>query len=390
MLFDAKNFNGEVFDTIVRTTPNLRMNQLISSRAITEKNDYAGQLPDQKGGHFISTIIKARIGGSADNYDGSTDITTDSRGNYTMGRIVIGRAHGWTEKDFSADITGDDYMPAGAEVAEYFDDIDQDCLLATLNGIYSMTGTANLEFVNGHTLDVSANSDGVFNATTLNIAMQQALGDRKAKFSLAIMHSVVATNLENLKLLEYMKYTDAQGIERTLTLATLNGRMVLIDDTMPVTVVAAVYTITADIALDADKTYYTRSGSAGAYVYTAVATPDVANIATYYELTTAAYTKYTTYVLGDGAVEYTNCPVSVPSEMDRNILTNGGETTLVQRQRKIFAPFGISWKSPSIISPTNTQLETGANWELANDNSLTTKKYYPVKDIAIARIITRG
>ncbi len=39
------------------------------------------------------------------------------------------------------------------------------------------------------------------------------------------------------------------------------------------------YTITTDVALDDDKTYYTKSGA----VYTAVASPLVANIATYYE-----------------------------------------------------------------------------------------------------------
>lgn len=39
------------------------------------------------------------------------------------------------------------------------------------------------------------------------------------------------------------------------------------------------YTKTADVALDEDKTYYTVSDS----VYTAVAAPDVADIATYYE-----------------------------------------------------------------------------------------------------------
>jgi len=51
---------------------------------------------------------------------------------------------------------------------------------------------------------------------------------------------------------------------------------------------AAVYTITSDVAIAAGKTYYTRSGSEGSYVYTAVASPLVADIATYYELTTAA------------------------------------------------------------------------------------------------------
>lgn len=50
----------------------------------------------------------------------------------------------------------------------------------------------------------------------------------------------------------------------------------------------AVYTITSDVAVNAAKTYYTRSGNAGSYVYTAVASPAVANIATYYEMTTPA------------------------------------------------------------------------------------------------------
>lgn len=48
-----------------------------------------------------------------------------------------------------------------------------------------------------------------------------------------------------------------------------------------------VYTLTSDTALVDGKTYYTRSGSgtnASPYKYTAVASPAVANIATYYEL----------------------------------------------------------------------------------------------------------
>ena len=43
------------------------------------------------------------------------------------------------------------------------------------------------------------------------------------------------------------------------------------------------YALTADVALVTGKEYFTRSGSAGAYVYTKVETPDVQNIATYYE-----------------------------------------------------------------------------------------------------------
>lgn len=43
------------------------------------------------------------------------------------------------------------------------------------------------------------------------------------------------------------------------------------------------YASTADVALVTGKEYFTRSGNAGAYVYTEVETPDVGNIATYYE-----------------------------------------------------------------------------------------------------------
>lgn len=388
MLFDEKNFNGEVFDTLVQNTPNLRLNELLKSGAIVEKSQYASMLPDQQGGHFITTLIKARIDGTPVNYDGNTDITATSRGNYAMGRIVIGRANGWTEKDFSSDITGDDYEPAAAEVAEYWDDVDQNTLISILKGIFSMSTGEGKNFVEKHTYNIAPRKNGnMFDATTLNIAMQRALGDRKAKFALAVMHSAVSTNLENLNLVEYMKYTDNDGIERELGIATLNGRILLIDDTMPV----------QEGYFDADST------TEGALkVVDDTETPATGEIklsdanAAYLGASTLAAAdyvvldkEYTTYVLGDASIEYTNCGVKTPSELDRNATKNGGETSLITRQRKVFAPFGISWKSNTIISPTDEQLENGANWEIANSNE-GTKKYYPIKAIAIAQIKSRG
>ena len=76
MLFDLKNFNGEVFGAYVDTVPNLNRNELLKSKAIVEKTQYASMLPDQTGGNFITVPIKARITGDADNYDGGTDIKT--------------------------------------------------------------------------------------------------------------------------------------------------------------------------------------------------------------------------------------------------------------------------------------------------------------------------
>lgn len=47
------------------------------------------------------------------------------------------------------------------------------------------------------------------------------------------LHSVVATNLENLNLLTALKYTDKDGVTRDLTLYSWNGKLVVVDDGMP-------------------------------------------------------------------------------------------------------------------------------------------------------------
>ena len=108
-------------------------------------------------------------------------------------------------------------------------------------------------------------------------------------------------------------------------------------------------------------------------------------------MTAEGYTRYTTYALGDGAIEYTDCGAKVPSEVDRDPKTNGGEDTLYTRQRKCFAPYGISFTKASMarLSPTAAELETGANWELVNDGA-TTKTYIEDKRIPIARILSRA
>jgi len=77
-----------------------------------------------------------------------------------------------------------------------------------------------------------------------------------------------------------------------LALSDRDGAFVLLgtDPGEAVEAAAAEYALTSDTALTSGKTYYTRSGSAGSYVYTAVTSPLVANIATYYEMTQAAVT----------------------------------------------------------------------------------------------------
>ena len=259
--------------------------------------------------------------------------------------IVVGRAKAWTEKDFSFELTGHDFMADIArQVADYWDDIDQTTILKVLEGIFGVT-TNN--FNTDHTLDITADTDPNVGATTLNNAIQKAAGANKGMFGAVIMHSQIATNLENLQILTYWKENDANGVQRPVALASWNGRTVFIDDEVPVEAIAAT---------QADP----------------------------------AYNKYTTYVLGQGAFDYCDCGAKVPNETSRNPATNGGEDTLYTRQRKLFAPHGFSFVQPStpIVSPTDTQLATAARWTIVKDTAGT--GYFPSAALPFARIISRG
>ena len=107
-----------------------------------------------------------------------------------------------------------------------------------------------------------------------------------------------------------------------------------------------------------------------------------------------AFTEYTTYVMGNGAFSYEDIGAKVPYAMARDEKTDGGVDLLYTRQRKVFAPFGISYekKSQATLSPTNEELKKGENWTLVHSGETTESKrsYINHKAVPIARIISRG
>lgn len=386
--FDAKSFNEKAFKYSVERVPNLKTNELKKSKALVGNKDIRDAFTSEDGAQYARIAMRGLAEGDAVNYDGQTDITATTSKTFEQGVVVVGRAKGFVEKDFSYDVTGGkDFMENVAEqIAEYKDGLDQNTILAVLKGIFAMTGTKETEFVNKHTMQVN----GKMEATTLNTATNKACGANKKKFTMVFMHSDVSTGLENLNLIERLKYTDKDGITRSLELGTWNGKLVIVDDDMPAEEVAATYEKTADTDIVDGKTYYTKSGSN----YNVVASPSKDNISTYYELKDEAHTEYTTYVLGNGSISYEDLGVKVPYEMDRDPAKNGGQDTLYIRQRKCFAPFGISYekKSQATLSPTDTELANGANWALVNSGEDTEgdRSYINHKAIPIARIISRG
>ena len=382
--FDAKSFNEKAFGKYMTAVPNTRLNKLRASRAITGDARLRETFKDNSQTGTVYAILPyfGLLGGEAQNYDGQTDVKTDRTKTFEQGVFTYGRMHGWTEADFSYDVTGGvDFMAnVRAQLMEYWNTVDQNTILAILDGVFAMgaTGTgeikkANAEFVDKHTLDVSATDHNVVEATTLNKAVQKACGDNKQRFSLVFMHSTVSTNLENLKLLTYLKYTDPQGIERDLSLGTWNGKLVVVDDSMP--------------TVDAPATYVRTVRSA--QVLKATVAKSIKDIAAgEYVLSLAAGTAYTSYILGDGAIGFEDLGAKVPYEMVRDAKTAGGEDTLISRKRNAVSVAGISYTkaSQATNSPTDAELKTGANWSLVNDGTNAISH----KAIPIARIISRG
>lgn len=341
--FDEKLFNPQAFGRYMDVIPRVRMNELIRSRALQPNSQIRQAFSNQTGVVFAKLPMFGRLDGDPLNYDGETDITATSTKTYGRGVVVTGRAKAWVEKDFSEDITGGaGFMSNVArQVSEYWEGVDQDTVLHILNGIFGMTGAGNAEFVEQHTFDISSRPEPNVNAATLNSAIQQASGDQKRIYTLACLHSAIATNLENLKLLTYFLYNDANGIQRQLNIGTWNGRLVLVDDGMH----------TVDIG--------------------------------------GGNMLYTTFVLGNGAFDYENVGAEVPYEVKRDPKTNGGENYLYTRQRKVFAPYGIGFTQAAMAtnSPTKAELENPANWAVVNDGSGNPITH---KAIPIARIISRG
>ncbi|MBD5103731.1 MAG: phage coat protein [Ruminococcaceae bacterium] len=354
--FDSKSFNPQAFGAYVNRIPNVKKNELAKSGAVGS-NEYAkAALSSQTGSLYARIPYFGRIDGStSQNNDGVSDITATNTTTYEQGFVTASRMDSWTERSFSKNITaGVDFMDNVAQqIGDYKQEVKQNMLLAILEGVFAMNTKGNTaaakaakEFVEKHTYDISENADdNKVGADTLNKAIQNACGDNKSAFSLVIMHSEIATNLENLRLMKYLTYTDKDGITRDLAIGSWNGRTVLIDDSMPVEETA---------------------GGEGK----------------------AAQTKYTTYVLGKGAVVLDDIGDSVPYEMSRDPKTNGGQDTLYVRDRYICGVDGISFEKPASLtaSASNADLKNGENWNIINDGNNAISH----KSIAIARIISLG
>lgn len=327
-------FDEEIFAGYLQNEPDLVTNAMLTSGAMVEDR-YIASLIRDGGNVYTIPFYNALADGADNNYDGQTDITLDTMGASHQSGVVYGRAHGWYADDFVADFTAANPLAAiAARVAKYWQNKRQARLIGITEGVLSLTAMKD------HIVTKSK-----VEGSTLSDTAQEIWGEHKNAVSLAIMHSAVAQEFEDMERVDYLKYTDANGVTRDLNIYTVNGITTIIDDGVP-------------------KTAASGSGES--------ATPAT----------------YTTYLFGAGAIRHAAAPVDHPTFMGRDELKRGGMEYFGNRFRETIHPNGFSYTLPTagspakpVISPTDAQLAAKANWSLA---------YSDHKAIPFAKLITPG
>ena len=336
-------FDPELFLLNWQNEPDPTLTALYDSGAV-QANARIQELISN-GGDFYTIPYYAVLAGTVLNYDGATDITAVSPTGKSQNGIVYGRAAAWAENQFVRDYNSgaDPMLQITSQTAKFWAKERQKILLSILKGVFGVTGNAGWA---KHTLDIcttgGAGSASVTDANKVGAStaaelIQQAVGDNAGIFSVAVMHSAVALNLAKLEQLTFRTQTDANGMQRQLRIADWNGLTVVVDDGVPV-----------DESTD----------STGAM-------------------------EYTTYLLGTGAIQRADAPVTLPVETSRDAMTDGGTNYLITRIRETMHPNGFSFKKPGsgyTASPTDAQLSAAANWSIIADP----------KTIAMAKLVSNG
>lgn len=384
--FNGKEYNDKVFELYRRKVGSTKENSLIKNGLFTTVNKYEAKMAGQVGGYAIVEPIKGRINDDDPvNYDGKTD-SPDGKGRetYMQRKVCYGRQQSWGEDDFTRVITSTDFMAEAGEINEYWDDQLQKTMLAILKGI---SGITDNNFNKKHTVEIGTS----LKEGGAEKAAQKVLGDKKSQFDIMFMHSQTVTNLNILNLIEFLKYTDSSGITRDLQIGTYNGKIVVMDDDMPVINGYGIAEATDNGALKVIASGTPGSGEIlladvkKAEFYPNGVVASTADTPVYVK----EQNKYVTYMFKKGFFEREELSVPHPNELVRDAKTNGGRDEIISRIREIIVPLNISWEEYTNISPMNKDFANSNNWKIVNNGKTEKdKKYIPDKLIPFATIIS--
>jgi hypothetical protein len=234
-------------------------------------------------------------------------------------------AQAWSVNDLAKWISGDDPMQAIVDlVAGYWARTDEGLLVSCLKGVFAAASMA------GNKLSIASETIAGQSATTrLNgatfVDATVKLGDRGDRLTAVAMHSATEAVLRKLDLIDFIP--DSEG---KVQIRTFQGRRVVVDDNIPV-----------------------RAGTTDGLVYT-------------------------TYLFGPGAFAKGAAALD-SAPLQGGFGTEGVElarvpldsdSVLINRRRYILHPRGVKFTSASVAgdSPTNAELENGANWTRVFEN----------------------
>jgi len=231
----------------------------------------------------------------------------------------------WSVNHLAKVVSGDDPMQAIVDlVAQYWARTDEGLIVSCLKGMFAAGSMAgNLLAIHSESVAGTASSTKLNGATFVDACAK--LGDRADRLTAVAMHSATEAALRKLDLIDFIPDSEGKPLLRVF-----QGRRVVVDDNLP-----------------------TRAG-------------------------TTDGTVYTTYLFGAGAF------AKGSSKLDSTPLQGGfgtegveiarspldSDTILINRRRYLLHPRGVKFTSASVAgdSPTNAELETGANWSRVWEN----------------------
>lgn len=256
---------------------------------------------------------------------GADEVLTDQGGLTPTGittnqdvAVILNRGKAWQHNDLAGILAGADPAAAAATlVGTFWARKMQATTLNLLAGVFSIASMSGLV----NPIHATVGAVGVGNCLTgvTFVDSCQLLGDAKQILSAAIMHSAVEADLLKRDLIDFLP--DSEGKP---TIKVFQGKRVIIDDGMPVSVING------------------------------------ANV-------------YTTFVFAQGAIGLGFANQMAQKEVDGGFGTWGAEmyrgalagaSGFVNRRRLVLHIRGVKWLGGTMVgsSPTNAELATANNW----------------------------
>lgn len=290
----------------------------------------------QGGGLTFNTPSFRDLADDADNVSTDNDASASTPNKIQTSQEISGRLSrngSWSSMDLAAALAGADPMEAiASRVADWWVRREQNIFTSIVTGLFADNAAAP-SGTDTHTQDdMTVDIKGVsYTAGTTDFSAEafldaaQTMGDSSSDLGIVMVHSAVYTRMQKNNLIDFIP--DARG---EVNIPTFLGRMVIVDDGMPV--------------------------SSGVYE---------------------------TWIFGAGAFRMGRGTPAVPVEVDRAPAAGdgGGQDTLFSRAELCLHPVGHAMQgTPPSGGYANSVLDDAASWS----------RVFPErKQIKIARLITR-